>query len=186
MSLPHVILTVLSNCESTGYDITKAFSTSISYVWKASHQQVYRELTKLAEKGAVSCRLEPQMGKPDRKVYAITPIGTDMLQTWLLSEPKLAPERDEYVARLLSCEVLDPSPMLGHVNQLIAESQQLLNHYAMIEQREFGQASPLTNQQRLLRLALRRTIHQRRAWLAWAQEVRDELTMLAPREPCSA
>jgi transcriptional regulator, PadR family len=179
MSLPHVILTVLSNGEATGYDITKAFSTTISNVWKASHQQVYRELNKLAERGAVTYRLEPQVGKPDRKVYAITPVGTEVLETWFVQAPKLAPSRDEYVARLLSCEVLDPAPMLEHVNNLIAESQQLLNHYALLEQRDYGQAAPLTQKQRLMRLALRRSIHQRRAWMAWAQEVRDELTMLA-------
>ncbi|NUY55293.1 MULTISPECIES: PadR family transcriptional regulator [unclassified Salinivibrio] len=179
MSLPHVILTVLSNCEATGYDITKAFSTTISNVWKASHQQVYRELTKLAERGAVTYRLEPQVGKPDRKVYAITPVGTEVLEAWFIQAPKLAPPRDEYVARLLSCEVLDPTPMLEHINNLIAESQQLLNHYALLEQRDYGQSTSLTQQQRLMRLALRRSIHQRRAWMAWAQEVRDELTMLA-------
>ena len=72
MSLPHVILTVLSNREATGYDITKEFSHSIGYFWKASHQQVYRELNKMAANDQVTCRLEPQEGKPDRKVYAIT------------------------------------------------------------------------------------------------------------------
>lgn len=46
MSLPHVILTVLSTRDATGYDITKEFSASIGYFWKASHQQVYRELNK--------------------------------------------------------------------------------------------------------------------------------------------
>ncbi len=75
MSLPHVILTVLSHRDATGYDITKEFSNAIGHFWKASHQQVYRELNKLADMGAVSCRLEPQDGKPDRKVYSITDIG---------------------------------------------------------------------------------------------------------------
>ncbi len=143
------------------------------------HQQVYRELTKLAERGAVTYRLEPQVGKPGRKVYAITPVGTEVLEAWFIQAPKLAPPRDEYVARLLSCEVLDPAPMLEHITNLIAESQQLLNHYALLEQRDYGQSTSLTQQQRLMRLALRRSIHQRRAWMARAQEVRDELTMLA-------
>lgn len=57
MSLPHVILTVLSHHDATGYDITKEFSSAIGYFWKASHQQVYRELNKLADQGAVSCLL---------------------------------------------------------------------------------------------------------------------------------
>lgn len=54
MSLPHVILTVLSTRDATGYDITKEFSASIGYFWKASHQQVYRELNKMADKELVN------------------------------------------------------------------------------------------------------------------------------------
>ena len=60
MSLPHVILTVLSTRDATGYDITKEFSASIGYFWKASHQQVYRELNKMAQNNLVTCVLEPQ------------------------------------------------------------------------------------------------------------------------------
>ena len=64
MSLPHVILTVLSTRDATGYDITKEFSATIGYFWKASHQQVYRELNKMAQNQLVTCVLEPQEGKP--------------------------------------------------------------------------------------------------------------------------
>ena len=82
MSLPHVILTVLSTRDATGYDITKEFSASIGYFWKASHEQVYRELNKMAEKELVTCVLEPQEGKPDRKVYSITDAGRSALGEW--------------------------------------------------------------------------------------------------------
>ena len=57
MSLPHVILTVLSTRDATGYDITKEFSATIGYFWKASHQQVYRELNKMAQNELVTCVL---------------------------------------------------------------------------------------------------------------------------------
>ena len=42
MSLPYVILTILKDNDSTGYDVTKKLSGTIGLFWSASHQQVYR------------------------------------------------------------------------------------------------------------------------------------------------
>ena len=105
MSLPHVILTVLSTRDATGYDITKEFSASIGYFWKASHQQVYRELNKMAQNDQVTCVLEPQEGKPDRKVYSITDAGRSALGEWF-EQPTAHPTvRDEFSAKLMACAV---------------------------------------------------------------------------------
>lgn len=178
MSLPHVILTVLSTREATGYDITKEFSHSIGYFWKASHQQVYRELNKMAEQGQVTCRLEPQEGKPDRKVYAITEAGREALFQWFQEPVKPVTTRDEFSAKLLVCAVHDSTPMQHQLVSLIDESKALINHYRELERLHFGQLSQLDRQQRLDRLTLRRGIYVRQAWIQWAEEVLEELQMI--------
>jgi PadR family transcriptional regulator AphA len=178
MSLPHVILTVLNTREATGYDITKEFSHSIGYFWKASHQQVYRELNKMAEKNEVTCRLEPQDGKPDRKVYAITELGQQALFQWFKEPVKPVTTRDEFSAKLLVCAVHESAPMQAQLIALIDESKTLINHYQELERLHFGQLGLLTRQQRLDRLTLRRGLYNRQAWIQWAQEVLEELQMI--------
>ncbi|CCO45440.1 Transcriptional regulator, PadR family [Vibrio nigripulchritudo SOn1] len=72
--LPMHLLSLLSENKSlTGYDLCKLMSAS--HIWRASHQQTYRELNKLAENGFLSCQIEPQEGRPDRKVYSLTSEG---------------------------------------------------------------------------------------------------------------
>lgn len=179
MSLPHVILTVLSHCDATGYDITKGFSSAVGHFWKASHQQVYRELNKLADIEAVSCRLEPQDGKPDRKVYSITEVGTQNLYEWFLSPPKHPTDRDEISAKLLACSIFTLAPMIEHMRALIDESRLQLLQYRNQERNQFSGITHSTREGQLERLTLRRNIILKEAWLVWADEVIVELNTMA-------
>ena len=70
MSLPYVILTILKDNDSTGYDVTKKLSGTIGLFWSASHQQVYRELNKMLKMSWVNSSFFPQQGKPDKKIYS--------------------------------------------------------------------------------------------------------------------
>lgn len=178
MSLPHVILTVLSHRDATGYDITKGFSGAIGHFWRASHQQVYRELNKLADISAVSCRLEPQDGKPDRKVYSITDIGKQNLFEWFLSPAKHPTDRDEISAKLLTCNIFTPTPMIEHIHALIDESRLQLVQYRNLERNQFSGAVNLSREAELERLTLRRKIILKEAWLVWAEEVLRELNAM--------
>lgn len=175
MSLPHVILTVLSTRDATGYDITKEFSASIGYFWKASHQQVYRELNKMGQQGLVTCVLEPQEGKPDRKVYSITDAGRRALGEWFYQPTAHPTVRDEFSAKLMACSVQPADPFRDQLAELIEESRKLVNHYKEIEAAYYATPSTLDKQQRLERLTLRRNLLSRQAWLDWAEETLAEL-----------
>ncbi len=175
MSLPHVILTVLSTRDATGYDITKEFSASIGYFWKASHQQVYRELNKMGDQGLVTCVLEPQEGKPDRKVYSITDSGRSALGEWF-DQPTAHPTvRDEFSAKLVACSVQPSGPFRSQLGELVAESRKLVAHYQEIETAYYANPAVLDKLQRLERLTLRRNLLLRQAWIEWAEEVLTEL-----------
>ena len=183
MTLRYVILTVLSTREATGYDIAKELSYNIGNFWKAQHQQVYRELAILVINSSVTCKLVPQAGKPDRKVYSITEIGRETLVEWFHKPANHPAIRDELSAKLRVCDIHNSEPMQQHIEALFEESRTLLNHYRGLEQSQFTDHQNLDRQARLERLTLRRNIHNRQATLAWAEEVQAELKELDSLEP---
>ena len=63
MALGDAILACLTERPMTGYELAKTFDTSIGFFWKADHQQIYRELSKLRDRGHVQAREVVQTGK---------------------------------------------------------------------------------------------------------------------------
>ncbi|EGR0722509.1 TPA: PadR family transcriptional regulator [Vibrio alginolyticus] len=78
MNLGNLLLAILEQRTQTGYDLTNRTMPELG-AWQASHQQVYRELGRMTEKGLVSHEIEAQDGKPDRKKYSITQGGERVL-----------------------------------------------------------------------------------------------------------
>ena len=82
MALGEAILVCLTERPMSGYDLAKNFDASIGFFWRASHQQIYRELGKLREKGFVERQEIRQSGKPNRILHTITPHGRTALFNW--------------------------------------------------------------------------------------------------------
>ncbi len=81
--LRHGILGLISNGNKTGYEIMTVFRDSLSHFWKAQTSQIYRELQTMEKAGWISQTHIPQVGKPDKNVFSITPAGHDELLRWL-------------------------------------------------------------------------------------------------------
>lgn len=88
MSLTHGILGFLSYQSMTGYDISKAFDSSVKFFWYAQASHIYLELGKLAQKNFVTCEQIVQTDKPNKKLYTITPAGKKEFLSWLSAENK--------------------------------------------------------------------------------------------------
>ena len=82
MALAEAILVCLTERSMSGYDLAKNFDASIGFFWRASHQQIYRELGRLREKGFVISEEVSQKGKPNRIIHTITPTGQKALRAW--------------------------------------------------------------------------------------------------------
>lgn len=67
----------------TGYELKGHLDTSTQGIWHASLSQIYPTLQKMAHQDWVTVTEVPQTGKPDRKVYRITPSGQASLLSWL-------------------------------------------------------------------------------------------------------
>ena len=81
--LREVILTVLAHRPMTGYEIARNFDQVLSHFWRASHQQIYRELARMDGDGYVVFRAVTQSGKPDKKLYSLTKAGRTALKKWV-------------------------------------------------------------------------------------------------------
>lgn len=83
MSLPYGLLGLLKYQDSTGYDLTKMFEDSLNNFWHAQSSQIYRELSRMEEKGWVASRSVIQSGRPNKKIYFITTDGLNALSAWM-------------------------------------------------------------------------------------------------------
>lgn len=96
-NLQLIMMAEVNQQQSTGYDLTKLL---LDKGWKASHQQIYRDMAKLEKLGLVSLEYLPQSGKPDKKLYLLTPAGQEQLTNALDTEPSISRIQDEALVHL--------------------------------------------------------------------------------------
>ena len=86
MSLQHGILGFLSYGTMSGYDLSKAFSSSVRFFWHAQNSQIYSVLEKLEKQQLVTHETVIQTDRPNKKLYTITPAGRQEFLRWLSEE----------------------------------------------------------------------------------------------------
>lgn len=83
MSLQHGVLGFLNYGKMSGYDLAKAFSSSVQFFWNAQNSQIYLVLDKLEKQGFATHELIVQTDKPSKKLYSITDAGRAEFFRWL-------------------------------------------------------------------------------------------------------
>jgi PadR family transcriptional regulator, regulatory protein AphA len=70
-----------------GYEIHQRMSdpSGLGQVWQVKQSQLYALMAKLEEEGFLSAEIQMQEARPPRKVFHLTPIGTQVFQDWLHS-----------------------------------------------------------------------------------------------------
>lgn len=179
LSLRHVILAALSTEALTGYDITKRFDEVLGYFWRASHQQVYRELKGLVDEGLARFRTVPQQGKPDKKLYAITAKGKRELLRWLEAPAELPQQRDPLLVKLYAGEVAGKTALLGQLAEARKLHQEKLDTYRAIEREHYGDGiEGMPDFLKLIYLTLQHGIERERAWLRWSKDAAKVISSL--------
>jgi len=83
----------------SGYDLKQLINRSIThFYWSPAKSQIYGELRRLESHGLVTMREVPQTLRPDKRLYQITPEGTEAMHQWLRSSGL---EPDSYKSALL-------------------------------------------------------------------------------------
>ncbi len=175
MALSHAILAVLASRTCSGYDLAKQFDGSVGFFWHATHQQIYRELTKLEDNGWIDGEVIQQNGRPDKKSYSISPAGTAQLQDWIAKPTTLSPMKDELLTKLFVGHLVPIETLLQQLQEQRSQHAENLATYHTIE-KLFNNPAELSLQLRCQYLTLRNGIHYETGWLAWCDEAIDQLT----------
>ncbi|UAJ74658.1 PadR family transcriptional regulator (plasmid) [Synechocystis sp. PCC 7339] len=179
MALAHTILSILIELPASGYDISKRFEDGISCFWQASQQQIYRELGKMETAGWVSKHTVPQKGKPDKKIYSITPEGKQILLHWCLQPTEPTPIREDLLVRIMDFPYVESGIILGEIQRRKLLHQQHLQHFREKQAHylEHGQFKddPPSARDRYRYLTLLRGIRFEESWVDWCDEVLEIL-----------
>jgi DNA-binding PadR family transcriptional regulator len=101
MSLAYAILGLLQQQQRTGYELkTNCFDRCIAHFWPADQAQIYKTLDKLVDQGWITCTVEIQSDRPNRKIYNLTETGKTELLRWLQSPQPFATVREPLLVQL--------------------------------------------------------------------------------------
>ncbi len=175
MSLAHAILAILEIEDGTGYELSKRFKKSVGCFWSASHQQIYKELSKLSEQGWVSFAETLQSGKPAKR-YALTERGRQALTHWLQKPSKAGTYKDPFLVKVYASGQRDPAALLKELSEQEAQHQHTLNGYLSIHQSLQTLQPETYAHYRLPHATLKFGIRLEQAWLEWAAALREELS----------
>jgi len=174
MALQHVVLAILNNKSCTGYDIAKQFDNVLGYFWKASHQQIYRELAKLTTARTVTYSDIKQENKPNKKLYTITHLGKEALSIWLTSDLKVKTNNDDVLVKLYATHnkiSLRKKILL----QAKHEHKKQYERYKALEKLYFSDVHNMNDMDKLVRMTLRKGILLEKTNIDWCDECLDEI-----------
>ncbi len=178
MALSHALLAALQDSPCSGYDLAKKFDGSVGFFWSASHQQIYRELTKIEELGYIESVVVHQTSRPDKKVYQVTTAGQDYLRKWIATPATVASMKDDLLVKLFAGTLVEPEVLLSELAHHRAQHQDVLDTYRSIERQMLQHCSEFNLAARHQYLTLRLGIRIESEWLAWYDEAVDSITNL--------
>jgi DNA-binding PadR family transcriptional regulator len=116
MSLPHVLLGLLTRGPASGWDLKARLVREPSLSWDAELAQIYPALRTLLRGGFVAMKRRRSTKGPARREYRITPSGRRELLEWLAEPPSLPRTRDSALARLAFLERARPEVRAQHLS----------------------------------------------------------------------
>lgn len=170
MALSHAILTALLDEDLSGYDLARKFETSLGFFWAASHQQIYQELRKLADSGALTATAVPQAGRPDKIVYALTDRGRADLDAWVAGASRRRDAKDDLFVKLYNVGHTDPAPILAELAARREEHAARLALYERIRDRHYADPTALPPERRGIYLALDAGLRHERMFVGWCED----------------
>ncbi len=131
VSLRFALLALLTARPMTGYDLAKAFHSSVGHVWHAPDSQIYPELRRMEADLLLSGEVT-QRGTRSKTLYSITESGVEAFRAWMAEPLVYALERDPMHLRAAYFEWTDAERA---VEQLLAHR----DHYEALREQWQGQ-----------------------------------------------
>jgi DNA-binding PadR family transcriptional regulator len=175
MSLAHAILVCLSDAPMTGYELAKRFDSSVGFFWRATHQQIYRELSSLADKGWVSGKTVAQASRPNKTIFKLMAAGRAELLAWSRRHTQAAAVKEELLLRFYALPQIDLPTLLQHLHERRQGHQERLALYEKILARHYANPAQLDLAAKGKLLGLRAGLRLEQHWIDWSA---DATTML--------
>jgi DNA-binding PadR family transcriptional regulator len=110
MSIKHVLLALLAEEPTHGYELKRQFDETVGKLWPVQQAQIYNNLRLLEKDGLIAfdTRVE-QENLPDRKNYRLTSAGQQELASWLTTPVETSRQlKDDFYLKLATlATVLD-------------------------------------------------------------------------------
>ncbi|MBW4674465.1 MAG: PadR family transcriptional regulator [Desmonostoc geniculatum HA4340-LM1] len=183
MSLAHVILGLLQEQAMTGYDLkTSCFDQCIGHLWPADQAQIYRTLEKLVEQGYITCTIEIQHDRPNRKVYTITESGKAELVLWLGTHQPLPILREPMLIQLHFGDQLPNEIIIHLLEQQLAARNEKLAKCENIDLPLLGDESA-SREEVMQRLVLELVIRREQTYIDW---LKTAINVISQENPHSS
>lgn len=178
MALEHALLVALREKPGSGLELTRRFERSFGYFWHATHQQIYRVLGRLVDSGDLDVTVVAQSGRPDKKVYRLTPAGERTLAAWLATPAPLEPLRSDVAVKMRGAGYGDRAAVLDGLRAHLADHRVRLEHYrALAAAYDLPPQTPLAEVGQHLSgavldqyLVLRGGIRLEEFWIGWISD----------------
>lgn len=170
MALAHAIMTALIDDDLSGYELARDFETSLGFFWNASHQQIYQELRKLADKGWLNKREVHQSGKPNKICYGLTGLGRDALAEWVVGGSRTQAAKDELLVKLYNLGPENASHLAGEIQERREKMMKLMYLYEKIRRQHYPDPWSLPARRKGVYLALAYGISQGEQFMAWCDQ----------------
>ena len=179
MALEHAILVSLAEKASSGYELARRFDRSIGQFWSATHQQVYKVLGRMEAAGWVAVTVVEQDGRPDKKVYDLTPDGRAELAAFIAQPAEPEVTRSDLAVKIRGASFGDVPAVIAEVRRHRALRAERLDAYLANEKHEFADPQRLRGRRLHQWLVLRGGIDLERTMIGWYDDV---LAALTPRK----
>ena len=173
MDLRSVLLGFLRRGDHTGYELKAAMDESVSFFFGVSYGSIYPALKALEVGGMVRAREVVQSGKPNKKIYTITPEGEAYFRAQLKESPAPDSFRSEFLMQLFFGRHQDGGRLLALLSEHRASREAKLGLLRGIEAAVGDVADPYEM------MCLRYGITAFEATLSWLDETEAQVKALA-------
>lgn len=175
MALEHAILVSLAERSASGYELGRRFDASIGHFWSATHQQIYKVLGRMADAGLVSIEVVEQDGRPDKKVYAVTPAGLAELHRFTTEPTPTERLRSTFAVKLRALPFGDRDAIIADVRRVRAEHEAQLAYYSESAARFYPDPASLADDALGGWLVLRGGMRTETGAIEWCDEILQTL-----------
>ena len=129
MDVKTLCLAVLFQGDATGYEIKKAFEEGpFAHFQRASFGSIYPALSRLLAEGLAEAEAHEQDGRPDKKVYRLTPAGRSAFHRAIGQDPEPDQFRSDMLFLLYFARELPRERVEALIDRYIASYQAQADH----------------------------------------------------------